>query len=80
MFYNDRNSIVCVTNVAENDADIYQLPYEDILPNPTLEQIRDVVCVRKIRPTLSSRWQTHSVSQLSNVSCSCLMIVVAGSS
>ncbi len=46
----------------ENDADAYQVPYEDILPNnPTFEQMRDVVCTRKIRPPTSARWLNHSV-------------------
>jgi hypothetical protein len=46
----------------ENDADPYQVPYEDILPNnPTFDQMRDVVCTRKIRPPASPRWQNHSV-------------------
>lgn len=46
----------------ENDADKYQVPYEDILPNnPTTEQMREVVCTKKIRPPPSARWQTHSV-------------------
>lgn len=44
------------------DADPFQVPYEDILPNnPTFEQIRDVVCTRKIRPSTSPRWQNHPV-------------------
>jgi hypothetical protein len=46
----------------ENDADVYQLPYEDILPhNPGFEQMYDVVCERQIRPFSSSRWETQPV-------------------
>ncbi len=46
----------------ENDADKFQVPYEDILPaNPSFDQMRDVVCTRKIRPTPSARWQSHPV-------------------
>ncbi|CAF0798499.1 unnamed protein product [Rotaria sordida] len=52
----------CQTNLNENDADPYQVPYEDILPNnPTFEQMRDVVCTRKIRPPPSPRWLTHPI-------------------
>ncbi|CAF3885690.1 unnamed protein product [Rotaria sp. Silwood2] len=52
----------CQTNPSENDADPYQVPYEDILPNnPTPEQMRDVVCTKKTRPPPSSRWQTHPI-------------------
>ncbi|CAF5000336.1 unnamed protein product, partial [Rotaria sp. Silwood1] len=52
----------CQTNPNENDVDSYQVPYEDILPsNPTFEQMRDVVCTRKIRPPPSPRWQSHPI-------------------
>ena len=49
-------------NYLGEDADPFQLPYEDVAPNiSTFEQMRDVVCTRKIRPTLSPRWQNHPV-------------------
>ncbi|CAF3722073.1 unnamed protein product [Rotaria sp. Silwood1] len=52
----------CQINSNENDADPYQVPYEDILPNnPIFEQMRDVVCTRKIRSPPSPRWQTHPI-------------------
>jgi len=52
----------CRTNPNENDADEYQVPYEDILPNnPTFDQMRDVVCTKKIRPPSSPRWQSESL-------------------
>ena len=32
----------------ENDAEPYQVPYEDVLPNnPTYEEMRDVVCTKR---------------------------------
>ncbi|CAF1644214.1 unnamed protein product [Adineta ricciae] len=52
----------CQLSATENDADSYQVPYEDILPNnPSTEQMREVVCTKKIRPPSSARWQTHPI-------------------
>ena len=49
----------------ENDADEYQVPYEDVLPtDPQPDQMRDVVCTRKIRPPTSPRWLNHPVGFL----------------
>jgi hypothetical protein len=48
-----------------DDADPYELPYQDILPNnPSFEQMREVVCVRKIRPLPSARWKNNPVKIL----------------
>ncbi|CAF4861572.1 unnamed protein product, partial [Rotaria socialis] len=48
----------------ENDADVYQIPYVDVLPNnPTFEQMQEVLCIRKIRPPPSPRWKNHSVKR-----------------
>lgn len=48
--------------LTENDADPYQVPYEDITPNnPTFEQMREVVCIQKHRPPISPRWLSHPV-------------------
>ncbi|CAM4805785.1 unnamed protein product [Rotaria magnacalcarata] len=52
----------CQTKPEENDADVYQIPYADVLPNnPTFEQMQEVVCMRKIRPPPSPRWENHSI-------------------
>ncbi|CAF2647868.1 unnamed protein product [Rotaria sp. Silwood2] len=51
----------CQTTPEENDADIYKLPYEDVLPNnPKFEEMHEVVCIRKIRPAPSPRWENNS--------------------
>ncbi|XP_076346055.1 TGF-beta receptor type-1-like isoform X1 [Tachypleus tridentatus] len=37
----------------------YQLPYSDMVPSdPTIEEMRKVVCVDKQRPPLPNRWQS----------------------
>jgi hypothetical protein len=47
---------------AVNDADPYQLPYEDIYPSsPSIEQMCDAVCTKKIRPPTSERWLSNPV-------------------
>jgi hypothetical protein len=46
----------------ENDADVYELPYQNHLPhNPSFEQMHEIVCVKKLRPLPSPRWKTHPV-------------------
>lgn len=37
----------------------YQLPYYDMVPNdPTIEEVRKVVCVYKQRPVIPNKWQS----------------------
>lgn len=37
----------------------YQLPYYDMIPNdPTIEEVRKVVCVAKQRPVIPNKWQS----------------------
>ncbi|CAF4402865.1 unnamed protein product, partial [Adineta steineri] len=46
----------------ENDAEKYQVPYEDVSQgNPNADQMRDIVCVKKHRPPISERWTTHPI-------------------
>lgn len=41
----------------------YQLPYYDMLPNdPTIEEVRKVVCTNKQRPVIPNKWQSCEVS------------------
>lgn len=41
----------------------YQLPYYDMVPNdPTIEEMRKVVCVYKQRPVIPNKWQSCEVS------------------
>ncbi|CAL4162324.1 unnamed protein product, partial [Meganyctiphanes norvegica] len=37
----------------------YQLPYFDVVPNdPTIEEMRKVICVDRQRPTIPNKWQS----------------------
>ncbi|XP_030046569.1 bone morphogenetic protein receptor type-1B isoform X1 [Microcaecilia unicolor] len=39
--------------------DEYQLPYYDVVPSdPSYEDMRDIVCIRKFRPLFPSRWSS----------------------
>ena len=41
-------------------AEEYQLPYYDMVPSdPTLEDMRKIVCVDRHRPAVPNRWQTE---------------------
>lgn len=41
----------------------YQLPYYDMVPSdPSIEEMRKVVCVDQARPPIPSRWQNNEVS------------------
>lgn len=43
----------------------YQLPYYDMVPNdPSYEDMREVVCVKRLRPVVSNRWNSDEVSAL----------------
>lgn len=40
----------------------YQLPYYDMVPNdPSYEDMREVVCVKHLRPVVSNRWNSDEV-------------------
>lgn len=41
----------------------YQLPYYNMVPNdPSYEDMREVVCVKRLRPLVSNRWNSDEVS------------------
>lgn len=45
--------------------DDYQLPYfEKVQPDPTIEEMRKVVCIDRYRPACPNRWQSHEVSTI----------------
>lgn len=54
----------------------YQLPYYDMVPNdPSYEDMREVVCVKRLRPVVSNRWNSDEVSMLKGkISSSCSLI------
>lgn len=40
----------------------YQLPYHDLVPNdPSYEDMREVVCIKKQRPSFANRWSSDEV-------------------
>ena len=46
--------------------DEYQLPYYDLVPSdPTIEEMRKVVCVDKQRPSIPNRWGSCEVCESS---------------
>lgn len=47
--------------------DEYQLPFFDLVPSdPTIDEMRRVVCIDKQRPSIPNRWQSCPVSELSS--------------
>lgn len=52
----------CATGNKLSAADDYQLPYYDCVPNdPSYEDMHNVVCVKKVRPLVSPRWDSEEV-------------------
>lgn len=44
----------------------YQLPYYDLVQSdPSVEEMRKVVCEQKLRPNIPNRWQSCEVGQVS---------------
>lgn len=51
-----------VTGDKQTVVDEYRLPYWEFVPSdPSFEDMKDVVCHKKIRPPLPSRWQSEEV-------------------
>lgn len=47
----------------------YQLPYYDLVPSdPSIEEMRRVVCDQKLRPNVPNWWQSYEVSSSLNSS------------
>lgn len=52
----------CITGDKITTADDYALPYYDCVPSdPSFEDMKAVVCVKKIRPQIPLRWETDEV-------------------
>lgn len=51
----------------------YQLPYYDVVPSdPSIEDMRRVVCEQKLRPNIPNQWQScevRAVLQFSIIQC-----------
>ncbi|XP_068114714.1 bone morphogenetic protein receptor type-1A isoform X3 [Hyperolius riggenbachi] len=46
----------------------YQLPFYDMVPNdPSFEDMREVVCIKCLRPTVSNRWNSDEGFQRSHM-------------
>lgn len=44
----------------------YQLPYYDLVQSdPSVEEMRKVVCEQKLRPNIPNRWQSCEVGRVS---------------
>lgn len=49
---------VCPAGIVEE----YQLPYYDLVPtDPSYEDMREVVCIKKQRPSFANRWSSDEV-------------------
>ncbi|XP_018581140.1 activin receptor type-1B-like isoform X2 [Scleropages formosus] len=48
----------------------YQLPYYDLVPSdPSIEEMRKVVCEQKLRPNVPNWWQSYEVSSCPHIHC-----------
>lgn len=47
---------------SEGIVEEYQLPYYDLVPtDPSYEDMREVVCIKKQRPSFANRWTSDEV-------------------
>lgn len=54
----------CITHGTLLSVDDYEVPYFDCVPSdPSFEDMQQVVCVKKIRPQIPTRWDTEPVLQ-----------------
>lgn len=52
-------------NVLSGIHEDYQLPYYDLVQSdPSVEEMRKVVCEQKLRPNIPNRWQSCEVRSL----------------
>lgn len=48
----------------------YQLPYYDLVQSdPSVEEMKKVVCEQKLRPNIPNRWQSCEVRRRGGASC-----------
>ena len=53
----------CVFSLTTGIVEEYQLPYYNMVPSdPSYEDMREVVCVKRLRPIVSNRWNSDEVS------------------
>lgn len=54
----DKASSLCSAGIHEE----YQLPYYDLVPSdPSIEEMRKLVCDQKLRPNVPNWWQSYEV-------------------
>lgn len=54
----EKSSSLCPPGIHEE----YQLPYYDLVPSdPSIEEMRKVVCDQKLRPNVPNWWQSYEV-------------------
>lgn len=54
----------CVTGGTSSMVEPYALPYHDVVPSdPDFEDMRLVVCVKRLRPVIPTRWDNDSVRE-----------------
>lgn len=54
----EKASSLCTAGIHEE----YQLPYYDLVPSdPSIEEMRKVVCDQKLRPNVPNWWQSYEV-------------------
>ncbi|XP_020281388.1 bone morphogenetic protein receptor type-1B isoform X2 [Pseudomyrmex gracilis] len=52
----------CVTGGTSSMVEPYALPYHDVVPSdPDFEDMRLVVCVKRLRPVIPTRWDNDSI-------------------
>ncbi|XP_046606137.1 bone morphogenetic protein receptor type-1B-like [Neodiprion virginianus] len=58
---------------SSQSAEAYALPYHDVVPgDPSFEDMRLAICVKKLRPQIPSRWKSDSIlAPLSKVMAEC---------
>lgn len=54
----EKASSSCAAGIHEE----YQLPYYDLVPSdPSIEEMRKLVCEQKLRPNVPNWWQSYEV-------------------
>ncbi|KAM6903102.1 bone morphogenetic protein receptor, type IBb [Xenentodon cancila] len=50
----------------------YQLPYHDLVPtDPSYEDMREVVCIKRLRPSISNHWSSECLRQMGKLMTEC---------
>lgn len=60
-----RRCVTTLPGTKSSACEDYALPYHDVVPSdPSFEDMYDVVCVKKIRPSIPERWQDEEILQV----------------